>query len=135
MQASESPWDRVQRRLKALGIQEQDLEETFVLGSGSGGQKVNKTAQAVQLIHLPSRKMVKCSQARSQYLNRLGARERLCELLEQEANVIRQDRMKRRARIRFQNRMPSANQSAKRVGKKRQRGEVKQLRRRPGLGD
>ena len=35
---------KLQRRMKELGILEEELTEKFILGSGSGGQKVNKTA-------------------------------------------------------------------------------------------
>ena len=35
----------LKERMEALGIHEQDLEESFVRGSGRGGQKVNKNQQ------------------------------------------------------------------------------------------
>jgi len=121
--------------MKRLGLHEEDLEESFVLGSGSGGQKVNKTAQAVQLVHTPSGKVVKCSSGRSQHLNRLGARERLCEAVEEERRQQKRERDARRAKNRFKNRKPSARQKAKRVQNKRFRGEKKRLRRTPSRGD
>ena len=37
----------LRERMEALGIREQDLEESFVRGSGRGGQKVNKTNNCV----------------------------------------------------------------------------------------
>ncbi|MBR7109273.1 MAG: peptide chain release factor-like protein, partial [Akkermansia sp.] len=37
-------------RMKTLGVLERDLEETFVRGSGKGGQKVNKTNNCVCLV-------------------------------------------------------------------------------------
>lgn len=131
MQASEGPWERVQRRMKRLGLREEDLEESFVLGGGSGGQKVNKTAHAVQLRHRPSGQLVKCADGRSQHLNRLGARERLCGQVEEQREQKKREQNARRAKRRFQNRKPSARQKAKRVGAKRLRGQVKQLRGRP----
>src|SRR5690554_5167137 len=106
MQASESPWERVQRRMQQLGLAEADLEESFVLAGGSGGQKVNKTASAVQLIHVPSGTMVKCAEGRSQHMNRLKARERLCEKVEEERRQKKLERGARRARMRHQKRKP-----------------------------
>ena len=44
----------LQERMEALGIREQDLEESFVRGSGRGGQKVNKTNNCVYLKHIPT---------------------------------------------------------------------------------
>lgn len=121
--------------MQQLGLAEVDLEEAFVLGSGAGGQKVNKTASAVQLIHLPSGTLVKCGEGRSQHLNRLKARERLCDKVEETRRQKKQERDARRARIRHQKRKPSAKAQAKRVGNKRVRGEVKKLRGRPGRED
>lgn len=66
----------------ACGLCEEDMEESFVRGSGPGGQKVNKSATAVALFHKPSGLSVKTQIARSQSLNRFYARRRLCELLE-----------------------------------------------------
>jgi protein subunit release factor B len=135
MQASESPWERVQARMRKLGLNEQDLEESFVLAGGSGGQKVNKSASAVQLIHARSGNTIKCAEGRSQHLNRLKARERLCDKIEGDRKKAQLARDARRAKIRHQKRKPSARANAKRIGNKRVRGETKQLRRRPGRDD
>lgn len=135
MQASEGPWERLGRRMKELGLREEDLEESFVLGSGSGGQKVNKAATAVQLVHRPSGRVVKCASGRSQHQNRLGARERLCEAVEEDRAQRKRERDARRAKNRFQRRKPSARQKAKRIHNKRARGEKKRLRRRPSRGE
>ena len=35
---------RIEQLMERAGLQEADLEEAFVLGSGAGGQKINKTA-------------------------------------------------------------------------------------------
>ena len=64
----------LQERMEALGIREQDLEESFVRGSGRGGQKVNKTNNCVYLKHIPTGIAVKCHVDRSRELNRFLAR-------------------------------------------------------------
>lgn len=71
------------KRMEGLKILESDLEETFIAGSGAGGQKINKTASCVQLKHGPSGLEVKVQEARSQAQNRYHARKRLCELMEE----------------------------------------------------
>ena len=72
----------LEQRIKDLGIEKQDIEEKFVKGSGSGGQKVNKTSVAVFLRHLPTGITVKCGSERSQHLNRFLALRRLVDRIE-----------------------------------------------------
>jgi len=74
--------DELTQRMKACGLQESDLIETFVRSSGPGGQRVNKTSTCVHLKHQPTGIEVKMQKARSQPLNRFYARRRLCEQLE-----------------------------------------------------
>ena len=69
-------------RMRALGIQERDLEEQFVRSSGAGGQKVNKTSTCVMLHHRPTGIRVKCQKERSQALNRFLARRILLDKIE-----------------------------------------------------
>ncbi|XP_060641501.1 mitochondrial translation release factor in rescue [Anolis sagrei] len=57
-----------------LPLNEADLEEQFVRGSGPGGQATNKTSNCVVLKHLPSGIVVKCHQTRSVEENRKKAR-------------------------------------------------------------
>ena len=73
----------VEQEMEALGIREQDLEESFVRGSGRGGQKVNKTNNCVYLRHTPTGIAVKCHADRSRELNRFLARRELCDAVEQ----------------------------------------------------
>ena len=65
--------------MAVLGIREADLEESFVLGSGKGGQKVNKTHNCVCLIHAGSGIVVRCSRDREREVNRFLARRALCD--------------------------------------------------------
>lgn len=69
------------QRMQDLGVQDSDLEERFVLGSGKGGQKKNKTHSAVFLKHVPSGLSVKCDQERLREMNRFFARRHLCDLI------------------------------------------------------
>ena len=63
-----------------------DLQEKVTLGSGPGGQAVNKTANAVFLKHLPSGLWVKCHQTRSVEMNRKIAKQLLVAKLDNLVN-------------------------------------------------
>lgn len=63
-------------------VKDDDLEESFLKGSGPGGQKINKTSSAVQLKHLPTGVVVKSQATRSRSQNRKIARRILAEKLE-----------------------------------------------------
>ncbi|KAK7066844.1 hypothetical protein SK128_016520 [Halocaridina rubra] len=67
-------------------LDENDLEESFVRGSGPGGQSVNKTASACHLKHIPTGFVVKCHEFRSLIRNRQRAREILIDKLDQHFN-------------------------------------------------
>lgn len=63
-------------------IVETDIEESFLKGSGPGGQKINKTSSAVQIKHLPTGIVVKSQETRSRQQNRKLARQVLAEKLD-----------------------------------------------------
>ena len=67
-------------------LKPEDLEEKVTLGSGPGGQAVNKTANAVFLKHLPTGLWVKCHQTRSLENNRKIARKLLLAKLDNFVN-------------------------------------------------
>jgi protein subunit release factor B len=79
---SSEKWQLLFKRMLKAGINEDELQEKFILGSGSGGQKVNKSNTCVHLKHPPTNTIVKCQQERSRELNRYYARCRLCAKLE-----------------------------------------------------
>lgn len=64
------------------GLNEDELEEQFVRGSGPGGQATNKTSNCVVLKHIPTGIVVKCHQTRSVDINRKRAREIMREKLD-----------------------------------------------------
>lgn len=63
-------------------ILETDITESFLKGTGPGGQKINKTSSAVQLKHLPTGLVIKCQETRSRSQNRKIARRILAERVE-----------------------------------------------------
>ncbi|EDW72418.2 uncharacterized protein Dwil_GK20726 [Drosophila willistoni] len=67
-------------------LQESDIEETFMRGSGPGGQAVNKTSNCVFLRHLPTNLTIKCHTHRLASKNRIEARKLLLEKLDEHLN-------------------------------------------------
>uniref|UniRef100_A0A182SHR9 Uncharacterized protein n=1 Tax=Anopheles maculatus TaxID=74869 RepID=A0A182SHR9_9DIPT len=64
-------------------LHEEELEETFVRGSGPGGQAVAKTNNKVVLTHKPTGIVVQCHATRSLFENRREARKMLIGKLDQ----------------------------------------------------
>lgn len=113
-----------------LGVRENDLTEKFILGSGSGGQKVNKTASCVYLKHGPSGIEIKCQRSRSRELNRYYARKELCEQLEERKLGAASKRRQAAEKIRRQKRRRSRRQKERMLEAKHRQSE-KKVRRRP----
>ncbi|KAL2191893.1 hypothetical protein L209DRAFT_748621 [Thermothelomyces heterothallicus CBS 203.75] len=65
---------------------ESEIEESFLKGSGPGGQKINKTNSAVQLKHIPTGIVVKSQATRSREQNRKIARQLLALKLDELVN-------------------------------------------------
>ncbi len=92
----------LRERMARLEIQEKDLLEKFITGSGRGGQKVNKTNSCVYLKHIPTGIDVKCQKDRSREINRFLARRELCERFEAEVLGKKSPQKKQLERIRRQ---------------------------------
>ena len=124
--------EELRARMAALGIREADIDERFIKGSGSGGQKVNKTSSCVYLHHKDSGIEVKCQRERSQSLNRFMARRELCDRLEARIKGEKSKREQEREKIRRQKRRRSRRQKARMLEEKRKQSEKKEMRRPPG---
>ncbi|OOF91170.1 hypothetical protein ASPCADRAFT_134572 [Aspergillus carbonarius ITEM 5010] len=66
-----------------LKIQDADVTISYLKGTGPGGQKINKTNSAVQLIHKPTGVVVKSQATRSRSQNEKIARQLLADKVEQ----------------------------------------------------
>jgi peptide chain release factor len=121
----------LEARMQRLGIREEDLVEKFVLGSGSGGQKINKTSSCVYLKHLPTGIEVKCQRERSREMNRFLARRELCEKLEERLFQEKSKRQQAIEKIRRQKRRRSRKSKEKMLEAKRIHSGKKELRRPP----
>ncbi|NQU41210.1 MAG: peptide chain release factor-like protein [Lentisphaerae bacterium] len=115
-------------QMKRLGVEPADLIEKFILGSGSGGQKVNKTASCVYLKHVPSGIEVKCQRSRSREMNRFIARREICDRLDDQLLGEQSRRRQAMEKIRRQKRRRRSRQKAKIVEEKRMHGQQKRLR-------
>jgi ribosome-associated protein len=129
-----------------IAIDDSEIEEHFIRASGPGGQRVNKTATAVQLrfnvarspslpedvrkrlMRLAGHRMteegiliIDASRFRSQHRNRQDARNRLIRLIRQAA---KRPSIRRRTR-------PTRPSQERRLRDKRQRRETKRRRRPP----
>lgn len=120
--------DELADRMTKLGIREEDLVEKFILGSGSGGQKINKTSSCVYLKHTPSGIEVKCQRGRSRELNRLYARREICERLEEILFQKKSQKQQEMEKIRRQKRKRSRRSKEKMLATKKQRSDIKELR-------
>ncbi|KAK2577794.1 hypothetical protein KPH14_012000 [Odynerus spinipes] len=82
---------------KVPTLDENDLEEQFVRGSGPGGQATNKTNNAVTLKHKSTGIVVRCHETRSLCKNQERAREimiaKLDNLLNGDQSIENQERL------------------------------------------
>jgi peptide chain release factor len=123
--------DELHERMVQLGIRDEDLIEKFILGSGSGGQKINKTSSCVYLKHIPTGIEIKCQRDRSREMNRYYARKELCERLEEKIEHKKSERQQAIEKIRRQKRRRSRRSKEKMLAGKKMRAETKSMRQSP----
>ena len=128
---SKEKLDELHERMEQLGIKRDDLIEKFILGSGKGGQKINKTSSCVYLKHIPTEIEIKCQRDRSREMNRYYARKELCERIENKIQNKKSERQQEMEKIRRQKRRRSRKSKEKMLSNKKQLSEKKSLRRKP----
>ena len=132
---SQTKKDALAARMLALGIREPELDEKFVMGSGKGGQKVNKTSSCVYLRHRPTGLEVKCGRTRFREQNRFLARRELCDRLAARIGAEQSARRQAIEKIRRRKRRRSRRQKERILAGKHSNAAKKALRRAPGMED
>ena len=120
-----------EKKMADLAILESDLIEKFILGSGSGGQKINKTSSCVYLKHIPSGIEIKCQKERSRDLNRFLARRELCRRIEEKDEKIQSEKEQAIEKIRRQKKRRTRRSQEKMLEDKKTHSETKKLRKPP----
>lgn len=128
MAPSQRSLDALAALMEKLQIREDDLIEKFILGSGKGGQKINKTSSCVYLKHLPTQIEVKCQQDRSREMNRFLARRALCKRIEAIHTQELTEEQRKIAKIRRQKKRRARKQRAKLSDRKAHLSEREQVR-------
>ena len=119
---------QLEQRMSALGVQEAEIEETFVRSGGAGGQKVNKSSSCVMLLHRPTGVRVKCQTTRQQGLNRFLARRLLLDKIERLQKGYVEAERSRIEKIRRQKRKRSRRAKERILADKARHGEKKRRR-------
>ena len=121
--------EQVKALMAEASVYEDDLEESFILGGGPGGQKTNKTSNVVRLMHEPSGLMVRCGESRSRETNRWLARRMLAETILEREHVRKSAARQAKEKIRRQKRRRSRRQRQKLLDEKHAHSEKKAMRR------
>jgi len=102
--------EALKARIARLGIDLRLIEEQFIRGSGNGGQKINKTSNAVLLKYPALGLIVRCQRERKRSLNRFIALREMVDEIEVKISPETSERLKEIARIRHR----KANSARKR---------------------
>ncbi|MBI5597797.1 MAG: peptide chain release factor-like protein [Elusimicrobia bacterium] len=90
----------LKERIARLRIDVRLIEEAFTRGGGKGGQKVNKSSNAVQLKYPPLDLLVRCHRERRRTVNRFLALRELVDRIEMRVSPGTSERLKEIERIR-----------------------------------
>lgn len=119
---------KIEALMREASLFEEDIEESFILGGGPGGQKTNKTSNVVRLFHEPSGFQVRCGENRSREINRWLARRQLAELILEKEMNRKTAAQQKREKIRRQKRRRSRRQRERMLDEKHAHSEKKHLR-------
>ena len=122
--------EAIRKLMEEASVFEDDLEESFILGGGPGGQKTNKTSSVVRLSHEPSGVAVKVGESRSREDNRWLARRMLAETILEREHKRKSEARQKAEKIRRQKRRRSRRQKQKMLDAKHAHSEIKAMRKR-----
>lgn len=119
---------RIRELMVEASVFEEDIEESFILGGGPGGQKTNKTSNVVRLKHEPSGLNIRFSETRSREDNRWLARRALAETILERENKRKSARRQEAEKKRRQKRRRSRRQKQRMLEDKHAHSEKKAAR-------
>ena len=122
--------EAIRKLMEEASVYEDDLEESFILGGGPGGQKTNKTSSVVRLSHEPSGVAVKVGESRSREDNRWLARRMLAETILEREHKRKSEARQKAEKIRRQKRRRSRRQKQKMLADKHAHSAIKEMRKR-----
>jgi len=120
--------ENLKKKMLSLDVNEADIQEKFIKGSGAGGQKINKTSSCVYLKHIPSGIEVKCQKSRSLEENRFLARRILVSKIEAKVLKRKSEKAKQIDKLRKQKKKRSKRAKEKILEFKKKRSQIKKLR-------
>lgn len=119
---------KIRSLMVEASVFEEDLDESFILGGGPGGQKTNKTSNVVRLYHAPSSIQVRCGENRSREINRWLARRQLAEKILERELGRKSAQQQAREKKRRQKRRRSRRQKQRMLDDKHAHAEKKAAR-------
>ena len=119
---------KIRELMAEASVFEEDIEESFILGGGPGGQKTNKTSNVVRLKHEPSGLNIRFGETRSREDNRWLARRALAEAILERENKRKSARQQAAEKKRRQKRRRSRRQKQRMLEEKHAHSEKKAAR-------
>ena len=119
---------KIKELMAEASVFEEDIEESFILGGGPGGQKTNKTSNVVRLKHDPSGLNIRFGETRSREDNRWLARRALAEAILERENKRKSARQQAAEKKRRQKRRRSRRQKQRMLEEKHAHSEKKAAR-------
>ena len=119
---------KIRELMAEASVFEEDIEESFILGGGPGGQKTNKTSNVVRLKHEPSGLNIRFGETRSREDNRWLARRALAEAILERENKRKSARQQAAEKKRRQKRRRSRRQKQRMLEDKHAHSEKKAAR-------
>ena len=119
---------KIKELMAEASVFEEDIEESFILGGGPGGQKTNKTSNVVRLKHEPSGLNIRFGETRSREDNRWLARRALAEAILERENKRKSARQQAAEKKRRQKRRRSRRQKQRMLEEKHAHSKKKAAR-------